>query len=243
MDRPKFSPLSLTGGSIGCLLVHGFTSCPLDIRPLTKFLYRRGFTVREVLLPGHGTSYQDMARFGGRDWLAAVETELAELQQQCTQVWLLGFSLGGILTAIVASRQRVQGLVCIAAPIWLRPKRTRYASFMQFFQKYAQMGNRQQYQFPSWRYEQVAVKNIVDLNNLIRRAKRTFAGIHVPSLVIQGNLDCTIQVRSANYIYNKLGASAKELFMVEGGAHMLLLEPVSAQVCAKVESFISLDRR
>lgn len=239
MSKSAFLPLSLRGGSTGCLLVHGFTSCPLDVRPLTKHLHRNGFTVREVLLPGHGSNYQDMETYGAEDWLAAVEAELAKLQGQCPQVWIVGFSMGGTLATLAAASNSVQGLVSIAAPIWIWPRRARYAGILRFFQKYAELGKGHEFRFPSWRYERVAVKNIADLNSLIRIAKATYTRIQVPTLIVQGSQDRTIEVRSAKYIYNKLPAPDKELRVVEGGGHMLLLEPVSAHVCNLVEHFIS----
>lgn len=239
MLQAKFPPLSLAGGGTGCLLIHGFTSCPLDVRPLTKFLHQRGYTVQEVLLPGHGTSYEDLAGYGARDWLAAVEAQLAAMQRRCPQVWLVGFSMGGTLAALAAARNSVQGLISLAAPIWPRPWRARYAGVLQYFQKYAELGKGQELRFPSWRYQRVAVKSVADLNTLIRMAKATYAKIEIPTLVVQGSQDRTIEVRSANYIYNKLSAPKKELLMVEGGGHMLLLESASSYVCSRVKQFIS----
>lgn len=239
MPQAKFPPLSLAGGSTGCLLIHGFTSCPLDVRPLTKHMHQRGYTVQEVLLPGHGTSYEDMARYGAGDWLAAVEAQLAALESRCSQVWLVGFSMGGTLAALAAARNPVQGLISLAAPIWPRPWRARYAGILQYFQKYAELGKAQEFRFPSWRYQRVAVKNVADLITLIRMAKAAYARIDVPTLVVQGSGDRTIEVRSAKYIYDKLSASDKELFVVEGGGHMLLLESTSPDICSKVEQFIS----
>ncbi len=70
-------------------------------------------------------------------------------------------------------------------------------------------------------------------------AKAAYASIQVPTLIVQGSQDRTIEVRSAKYIYNNLSSPDKELHGVEGGGHMLLLEPVSAYVCSLVEHFIS----
>ncbi len=47
---------------LGCLLVHGFTGAPDEMRPLGEALAAAGFPVRAVRLPGHGTSVDDLAR-------------------------------------------------------------------------------------------------------------------------------------------------------------------------------------
>jgi carboxylesterase len=49
------------GGDTGCLLIHGFTGTPQNIRPLGDFLARRGLTVLAPRLHGHGTSLEWLA--------------------------------------------------------------------------------------------------------------------------------------------------------------------------------------
>ncbi|MDD2282370.1 MAG: alpha/beta fold hydrolase [Eubacteriales bacterium] len=237
INTKLIQPLRLDGGSAGCLLIHGFTSSPADVRPLSKHLHGLGFAIREVLLPGHGTSFEDMARYGWRDWLQTVETELAALKHQCSRVWLLGFSMGGILALLAAARNEATGLVCISAPIWPRPRRTRYAFLLQYFQKYAQLGKPGRYSLPSWRYEQVAVKNVADLMDLIKAGKRTLAKVTVPALVVQGWDDRTIKPRSARYIYDNLGSAKKEIYYTQG-EHMLLIGEQSPDICRLIGEFI-----
>ena len=230
-------PLYFEGGSIGCLLVHGFTSCPGDVRPLAEHLHSLGYTCRETLLPGHGTSPEDMAKYGWRDWLQAVELELTQLKTNCSQVWVLGFSMGGILALLAAARNDTAGLVSISAPIWPQAWRAKYAFFLQYFQKYAQLGKPGQYCLPSWRYEQVAVKNVADLMALIKEGKGTLRKVTVPALVVQGREDRTIEPRSAQYIFDNLGSAQKEIYYSRGG-HMLLAGEQSEEICRRIGEFI-----
>lgn len=242
INSDLIQPLQLAGGNIGCLLVHGFTSSPMDVRPLSKHLHSLGFTCREALLPGHGTSPEDMAKYGWRDWLEAVELEFSQLKNNCSQVWALGFSMGGILALLIAARNETAGLVTVSAPIWPRPWRARYAVLLQYFQKYAQLGKPGKYRFPSWRYEQVAVKNVADLMALIKAGKRALKKVTVPALVVQGRGDRTIQPRSAQYIYDNLGSAQKEIFYSRG-EHMLLVGEQSQEICRRIGEFILRNRR
>src|SRR5436309_331310 len=47
---------------LGCLLVHGFTGTPEEMRPLGEALAARGFPVHAVRLAGHGTDVAELAR-------------------------------------------------------------------------------------------------------------------------------------------------------------------------------------
>lgn len=235
-------PLQLQGGGDGCLLVHGFTSSPADIRPLSRYLHSLGCTVREVLLPGHGVSPMAMAAYSGSDWLKAVEDELAELKNNCPRTWVLGFSMGGILALLTASRQPLAGLVTIGAPIWPRPRRTKWAFLFRRSNKYIGLGKPGEFRHPSWRYEKVALKNVADLMALIRQGKKALSQVAAPALVVQGGEDRTVKPASALYIFQGLGSRHKELLYTAGG-HMLLLGDEGEQVCRRIGQFIEETRR
>ena len=56
---PKAEPFFLPGGKTGCLVVHGFTGTPLEMRGLGDFLHQQGHTILGVRLAGHATSLKD----------------------------------------------------------------------------------------------------------------------------------------------------------------------------------------
>ena len=70
---PGAEPFSRAGGAVGVLLCHGFTGSPQSLRPWAEYLADQGLAVSVPLLPGHGTSWQDMARTTSADWYAEAE--------------------------------------------------------------------------------------------------------------------------------------------------------------------------
>src|SRR5688572_17767016 len=56
MDPEKTAPFELGSGDDACLLLHGFTGSPWDMRPLGERLSERGYAVRAIRLPGHGST-------------------------------------------------------------------------------------------------------------------------------------------------------------------------------------------
>src|SRR5439155_22684567 len=65
---------------LGCLLVHGFTGTPEEMRPLAETLAAHGFPVHAVRLAGHGTDVTELARTRWSDWFASVEAGVARLR-------------------------------------------------------------------------------------------------------------------------------------------------------------------
>lgn len=97
--------MTVDGGRIGVLLSHGFTGSPASMVPWGYDLAGRGYTVRVPLLPGHGTSWQDMNRTGWEDWYGEVDRTLTELRSTCDHVVVAGLSMGGCLALRLAEQR------------------------------------------------------------------------------------------------------------------------------------------
>ena len=83
--------------SRGVLLLHGLSDMPLAMRDLADAFAARCFLVRAMLLPGHGTRAGDLLDVTRRDWLAATQFGLETLKGDVDEVFVGGFSLGGLL--------------------------------------------------------------------------------------------------------------------------------------------------
>src|SRR4051794_33938106 len=135
-DRPELSrsavpvlpgaePFSADGGDTGVLLCHGFTGSPQSLRPWAEALARAGHTVRLPLLPGHGTTWQDMNRSSWRQWYDEVDAAFTELRSRCSAVFVAGLSMGGALALRLAEQhgENVAGLVLVNPAVHVRDRR------------------------------------------------------------------------------------------------------------------------
>ena len=102
-------------GRSGALVVHGFTGSPVSMRPWAQALADAGLTVRLPRLPGHGSTWQDMALTTWEDWYAAVDTAFGELTERCADVFVCGLSMGGSLALRLAELRgdEVRGLALV----------------------------------------------------------------------------------------------------------------------------------
>lgn len=111
---PGAEPLSHAGGPVGVLVLHGFTGNPSSMRGLAEAFVAAGHTVEMPRLPGHGTHIDDMLATTWDDWSAAAETALVDLQSRTDEVVVAGLSMGGSLTAWLATRHpELSGIICI----------------------------------------------------------------------------------------------------------------------------------
>ncbi len=111
---PGAESWSADGGPHGALVLHGFTGNCLSMRPVAEALHDAGFAIEMPLLPGHGTKVEDLVDMGWEDWYAAAEAALDRLDERVDRVVVVGLSMGGSLTCMLAmDHPELAGLACI----------------------------------------------------------------------------------------------------------------------------------
>ena len=112
---PGAEPMSHEGsGAIGVLVLHGFTGNPSSMRGLAESLAELGHHVEMPLLPGHGTTVEEMMETGWVDWTGEVATAHERLAARVDAVVVMGLSMGGSLTLWSAfNLPDIAGIVCV----------------------------------------------------------------------------------------------------------------------------------
>jgi carboxylesterase len=115
MDTWKTAPFELGQGDDACLLLHGFTGSPWDIRPLGEALAARGLFVTAPRLPGNGTTPEAMLEANHQHWEEAA-LEALDALRGFRRVFVAGLSMGALLGLRLAALRPevVKGLVLIA---------------------------------------------------------------------------------------------------------------------------------
>lgn len=93
-----------TGGRrIGVVLSHGFTGSPASMRPWAEHLAEHGYAVELPLLPGHGTTWQELNTMTWDDWYAVIRAAHDKVRAENDAVVLAGLSMGGALVLRLAA--------------------------------------------------------------------------------------------------------------------------------------------
>jgi len=101
---------------IGVVVLHGLGGTPHSVLPITAAVHQAGYMTVAPLLPGHGTSPEDLISRTWDEWLAAVTDVADELSARSGGIVLVGQSLGATLAlAATARRPDVRGVAAINA--------------------------------------------------------------------------------------------------------------------------------
>jgi carboxylesterase len=96
-------------------VLHGLTGTPKSVEGLAGALASAGFAVEVPLLPGHGTSVEDMEPTRWADWVEATEAAFRDLAGAHRPLVVAGLSMGGSLACHLAAEHPddVSGLIAI----------------------------------------------------------------------------------------------------------------------------------
>jgi carboxylesterase len=246
---PVPDPFDYSGNSVGILLIHGFTGSPSEFRSMGQYLSEQGYTVVGPLLPGHGTTWQDMARRRWQEWANAAEQVYLELKGRCRTVLVGGGSMGGLLTLYLAERHpEIAGIIPMAPALFTADWRAGLAWLIKYFVQFnpydperdgddlTDPEARQRYLWSYMGTPVAAAEQLVLLQHAVRRDLRKIAA---PTLIFQGTRDRSVKLQSAVYAFNRIAAKDKELIWLTNSGHCLWVDSEKEQVWQKTHQFIA----
>ncbi len=231
-----------------CLLVHGFTGTPKEMRWMGEFLNREhGFHCMGIRLTGHATSMEDMIRSRYTDWMASVEDGYHLLSEVSDRIYLIGLSMGGILTLLMSTHLDVAGVVAMSTPYRLPYDYPAWK--MKFLSKVVRFQPKDNEDpSASWfdkaayaehvSYPQNPVRSGAELQLLITEMRAALPRIKVPVLLIHSKNDTYVQPENMEHIYADLTTPDKTKLYVTEAGHVVTRDAARNEVFEAAANFI-----
>lgn len=243
MPQPSAEPYVLTAGSVGVLLIHGFTASPTELRPVGDYLHKRGFSVLGIRLAGHGTDLSQLRSTGWRDWVDSAEQGLQQMASLCERVYVVGLSMGGVIAARLAAEHQAQvaGIALLAPAfrvqtrfLWLAPLLypvlpdiAKGAHSMQYFSERG-----------LFTYDAMPARSLAQLEQLIRTTRPRLAAINQPACIVMGRKEHTVRPDSAFDLWRSLRSDHKRLYFLPSSGHILSVEPDAPYMLRALHAFL-----
>jgi carboxylesterase len=239
-------PFFFKGSDVGCLLVHGFPGTPAEMYGLGESLHQRGFSVLGIRLFGHATEPADLLRVQSHDWLADLESGYHLLRGSCSKIILIGFSLGGVLSATFAASFKPDALVLMAMPMDLPKLAHRLRPllpFLRIFWRYRHPSDESDWhdkeaERKNLHYEVQPLQAVGQIFDLIQQLPQSLARLDLPTLLIYSKDDASVPVDHGSWALDSIPAQDKQLIVIEGSGHSLACDAQRNMVFRKVGDFI-----
>jgi len=232
-----------------CLLVHGFTGTPKEMRSMGENLnHEHGFHCLGIRLTGHATDPNDMIRSRYTDWIASVQDGYHLLSAVSNRIYLIGLSMGGVLSLLSSTRLDVAGVVALSTPFrspqdypaWEMKILSKFQRFRpkgksppgaNWFDKQAFAGHIS--------YPHNPVRSGAELQLLLAEMRATLPAIKVPVLLIHSKNDTYVLPENMEQFFAALTTSDKTKLYISGSGHVLTSDAARNQVFEAVADFIN----
>ena len=194
----------------GVLLLQGFPTNLDCIRPVEPSLKALELPIRMPLLRGLGAeSPEALLGVTWHDWLADAESALMELLTECEKAIIIGLSMGGVLTLMLAKDhgEKLDSIILVAAGVQLTSPLAP-GKHLHFLTPLLGLVLKK-WDFPpnpdglfQGNYTWVPIQSILSVLDLSKTARSQLPKVKTPALLIQSRKDGTVAPENMDIIYH-----------------------------------------
>lgn len=234
-------------GQPGCLLIHGFTGAPKEMRRMGEYLSKQGFPSLGIRLAGHATRPEDMIRSRYTDWMTSVEDGYYLLSGVANRIYLVGLSMGGVLSLLMATKLDVCGVVAMSTPYQMPVNCPNWllrlmSNFVRYQPKSGDVPGASWFDKAAYAehfsYPQNPVSSAAEFQLLLGEMRAALPKVDIPVLLIHSKNDTYVLPENMEPIYNHLGTSDKTKLYVTEAGHVVTRDAAKDQVFEAATAFI-----
>ena len=222
LDGESFTFYGNTYPNCALLFIHGFTASTVEVKLIATSFQKKGFTVSAPLLPGHGSSPEDLNRTNWKDWADSANEAYLALNKNYGNVYVFGESMGALLSLWLAANHPEIKKIFLFSPALVIDGLWK-SKFLWPFKGYIYKKNIDDTM--AWKgYNVVPLRAAASLYDFQQIVRSLLPSIQADTFIFQGKLDSTININSAQMILDRLGSSKKTLTWLEESRHCMLLD-------------------
>ena len=237
--------------NVGVILCHGFLSKHEQMVPLSNYIYETlGWETSLVELTGHGYDQENITSATWSDWVNDVKTKYLNLKSRCNRVYMIGFSLGGCISAYVASLKSIQpdGLIIINGVFGVKNIFNKLLPGVMIYNKVCEKLKLQKIMLesitnnseaPDLNQSLVNLSAVNELRKMSKICNTILEDVRCPTFMIQEYNDPTVFYRSGKIAFKKLGATFKRFHTTKLNTHLTIYDKgMECNVFCKILKFL-----
>lgn len=210
----------------GCLIIHGLGGSSREVGTLPESLSAAGYIVLCPMLKGHTGNRKDFKGVTYNDWIRSAEDALLQLQNQCSEVVIIGFSMGGLVGMQLCMKHKVNLLITINTPVYFWDLKLMFQNTVSDLRTKS-YNNIRRYLRSSGKLPAPA---LITFLQLLYRTRKEVVQVTTPIHIIQAMDDDVVQSRSADFLYNSVRSKQKSGKSYPTGGHVILLSSRAEEV-------------
>ena len=217
------------------LIVHGFVGSLYDNEYLMNYLeFDHKFDVFAYTLPGHHPCY-DYQKVNYQTWIDFLNQRIQELiNMGYKSVYLIGHSMGAIIAAHLASMHSVKKLILLSPAYYFGSLKQNEEDLKNIFKsKKGDTG----FEGCFSKMKHVSLRSFMEYIKLSHIGRHDISNITCPVLIMHGDKDPVIRLKSSEYVLKKL-KSKKEFVLIKDVRHQLFKSAKKEMISKYIYDYI-----
>lgn len=236
------APRTEDSGS-AALCLHGLTGTPYEVRSVGEALAEAGLRAVGPRLAGHGDTPETLAATTQGEWVEGVRRAYEKIAAASDQVFVVGLSLGGLLSLDLAAHAPVAGVVAIGTPLALRRPIPQLVPWVKRIMPMLPKRGGSDIRDPQARsrhpgFRVMPLWSVHELVRLQAKVIRSLGQITAPALIAHGVHDHTANPADAERIYQEIGSQERELLWLERSGHVVPVDYDGALLASRIVEFV-----
>ena len=209
---------SFPGSAVSIVVIHGFSGSPASFVPQVEAFLDKGWRVEVPLLPGHGTTPEDLATTRYADWWRVAEASVKSVLAEGLPTYVMGLSMGGTLTLQAAGTFPSLSGVLVVNPAIERPA----DSFMDLGRMMVEQG--EEYLpgvgsdiakpgviEPS--YDRTPIAAALSLFDAVEGVSALIKSTSVPAILFSSKNDHVVPPSASDFLVDNYGGSIERIWI------------------------------
>ncbi|MHA2179114.1 MAG: alpha/beta hydrolase, partial [Candidatus Thorarchaeota archaeon] len=218
------------GASVAFLLVHGFCAAPDEVATLGDYLNDLGIASFAVEVKGHASSSVDIRETSWKDWYSSVQQGLDVVKSwKPDHLLIAGLSMGGALSVLLSAQETgIDGLVLMAPALRISGLLTKFVPLLKYIMKDRTIdvdAIQKVYDVKRTKCDLEPISAYHELLKLQRETRKNLGRITIPTLILHGTDDKTIDPNNGQLAYDRISSDNKQLHLIQGCEHVITCHP------------------
>ena len=217
------------------LIIHGFAGGTYDEENLANFLEKNPrLDVYSFTLPGHEKKSFKTPKY--TEWIKCSEQQIEKLTGYgYKDIYLVGHSMGGVIASYLSTKYKQVKKLVLAAPAFNYLTMDNDNRTFEKIKKSVLIIKNNDKDEILTRFLKLPLSSVKEFSELIKKYKNSYKKINVPTMILHGDADTLVPLKSSIDVFETLAIKNKSLIVLNGVSHDIFRE-ISDTELKQIES-------
>lgn len=218
------------------LIIHGFMGDISEVEYLLNYIkLNTNIDSYSFSLPGHDKYTLKNVEY--TDWMDASREMLKKLKKKYNTIYIIGHSMGAVIGSVLAIENPEIKKLVLVAPAYIYLDLNENIGNIKSIIK-SPIKNKEKYFDVTHKVMSTSILSMLEFRKLVEKYYDTPQKIKCNILILHGEKDPVVPLKSCTYVYENVLSKDKHLTIIEGETHALLYGNKKEEIARYISSYL-----